>query len=323
MWRIVFGFPLLLFSVQSLGFIFLCKYDGPAYYLSIRKRREAYLSFKYIYKTEDEDGTEFEAFCLEYEKSTKQTKSTKITLKEAFFTDETYVRASWINILDVIFHELVGINVIFQYSTTILDDIFGEDSEGFTAREGTYCITVFNFFASAASIWTINNIGRRRLLLVGHLAMTVIHAAIGTFIIIEFNAGVLLGICAFLVVYQNTSGPVSYTYATETCCDIALGMVILTLYAAILLLSLTTESMMNSALKSQGVFFLFAGVSLIAFVVIYFYLGETMGLSRAEKLGLYVPGGPWGRKLKPGEEFKSPMATPIKKTGYLDAPKRD
>ena len=38
--------------------------------------------------------------------------STKVNLREAFIKDENYVRASWINIANVIFHELAGINVI-------------------------------------------------------------------------------------------------------------------------------------------------------------------------------------------------------------------
>ena len=60
--------------------------------------------------------------------------STKVNLKEAFLTDENYVRASWVNIVNVIFHELAGINVILQYSNTILETILGDSSSGFTPR---------------------------------------------------------------------------------------------------------------------------------------------------------------------------------------------
>ena len=80
-------------------------------------------------------------------------------------------------------------------------------------------------------------------------------------------------------------------------CDIALGMCILVLYLTILVLSLTTEPLMDSALQPQGVFFMFAIFSIIAAIILYFFMGETMGLSKAEKKALYVPGGAWGRKL--------------------------
>ena len=60
--------------------------------------------------------------------------STKVDLREAFLKDENYMRASWINIANVIFHELAGINVILQYSNTILETILGDTSSGFTPR---------------------------------------------------------------------------------------------------------------------------------------------------------------------------------------------
>ena len=69
---------------------------------------------------------------------------------------------------------------------------------------------MINLLAAAMSVYTINNYGRRPLLLWGHSLMTVIHAGIGIFIITEWNVFVLIGICAFLVVYQNTSGPIAY-----------------------------------------------------------------------------------------------------------------
>ena len=70
----------------------------------------------------------------------------------------------------------------------------------------------------------------------------------GIFTIIGFDGGLLAMICCFLLIYQNTSGPVAWLYASETCCDIALGANILVLYSSVLVLSLTTQPLMNSAL---------------------------------------------------------------------------
>ncbi len=106
---------------------------------------------------------------------------------------------------------MAGINVILQYSNVILDNIIGDDdTSGFSARTGTYMISLINLLAAALSVYTINNYGRRPLLLWGHSLMTVIHASIGIFIISGFDVLSLVGICAFLVVYQNTSGPIAY-----------------------------------------------------------------------------------------------------------------
>ena len=126
--------------------------------------------------------------------------SSKVSLSDALCCDENYMRASWVNIINIIFHEFAGINVILQYSNHILETIIG-DSGAFTPRQGTYVISMINFLSAVLSVWTINTFGRRILLLIGHAAMTVIHTAIGIFIITGANVAVLVGISAFLFVY--------------------------------------------------------------------------------------------------------------------------
>mmetsp|Transcript_22111 Transcript_22111/g.29545 ORF Transcript_22111/g.29545 Transcript_22111/m.29545 type:complete len:138 (+) Transcript_22111:903-1316(+) len=137
---------------------------------------------------------------MDFNKSKKLAGASKVTLTDAVCKDENYMRATWVNIINIIVHELAGINVILQYSNTILLDILGEDS-GFTARQGTYVISGINFASVCMSVWTINKFGRRILLILGHTGCAIVHALIGVFIILEWNVGVLLGICAFLFIY--------------------------------------------------------------------------------------------------------------------------
>ena len=42
-------------------------------------------------------------------------------------------------------------------------------------------------------------------------------------------------------------------------------------------------------------------LSIISVLFIYFYVGETKGLSNKQKKSLFIPGGPYGRKLKNGD----------------------
>ena len=172
-----------------------------------------------------------------------------MSLKNAFVKDERYVRASWVNIINIVFHELTGINVILIYSNTILVKIIGDDSSGFTPRQGTYVIGLVNLLSSLVSVFTIKTFGRRFLLLWGHLFITICHFCIGLFIIIDFNYGTLSFICLFLFVYQNSTGPIAWTYAAETCSDITLGVGIYTLWTVVLIETLFTETLMNSALQ--------------------------------------------------------------------------
>jgi hypothetical protein len=51
-----------------------------------------------------------------------------VTLKEAFISDPKYTKATWVNIWNIFFHEMTGINVILLYSNTILRNIIKPDS---------------------------------------------------------------------------------------------------------------------------------------------------------------------------------------------------
>ena len=105
--------------------------------------------------------------------------------------------------------------------------------------------------------------------------------------ILAFDWGVLVGICLFIIIYELTSGPVAWMYAAETCCDMALGICMYTLYLVVFILSLVTEPLMNSKMQPQGVFFMFGIFSAIAAVFMYVYIKETKDLTDKEKKSLY------------------------------------
>ena len=154
-WRILLGLPLIWFTVQELGFLFVIKNDGPSFYLGQKDYDGARDSFEKIYKTLG-DTSHFDRFVAEFEKSKKMQGSSKVSIQQALCKDENYMRATWVNIADIFFHEMTGINVILQYSNTILENIFGDDtSSGFNARTGTYVISWINFLSAGLAVYTI------------------------------------------------------------------------------------------------------------------------------------------------------------------------
>ena len=68
-----------------------------------------------------------------------------------------------------------------------------------------------------------------------------------------------------------------------------LGIALNVLYGVILILSLVTEPLMDSALHPSGVFYLLALFSFIAVFFVYFHFKESKGLTEKEKKSLYVP----------------------------------
>jgi major inositol transporter-like SP family MFS transporter len=178
--------------------------------------------------------------------STISKATSKVTLKEAFCTDERYKKASWINVADITFHELTGINSILIFSNTILATI---TDGGLSPRVGTAIIGFVNFASAASAFLVLQRIGRRPLLIWGHTGIAIAHFAIGVMTILAFDWGILVGICVFIIIYELTSGPVAWMYAAETCCDMSLGICMYTLYFVVFILSLVTEPLMNSKMQ--------------------------------------------------------------------------
>ena len=131
-WRLIFGFPLLLYVIIIFGFMVVIRYDSPTYYVARGDTAKAREVVHQIYKTE---GNEYLASQIVAEIETKLggaaagDHAQRATFKEAYVTDERYVRASWVNFIAMIFHELTAINIIMAFSNTILEDILGTPSE--------------------------------------------------------------------------------------------------------------------------------------------------------------------------------------------------
>ena len=94
--------------------------------------------------------------------------------------------------------------------------------------------------------------------------------------------------------------------------DVGFGVTQIVFNIFLLLQSLFTESLFTF-LGYSGFFYGFGCVMVISVIYFCIYVGETKHLTDKEKKELFVPGGKYGRKLRPGEEQlaepKSPMLT--------------
>lgn len=183
----------------------------------------------------------------------KDTSST--TLKQAL-TDKKYRMGTWVCLMLIFYHEIVGINVVLAYSHTILQRIQDNNKgKGLSPKAGTIIIGVVNFVATAASIPFIANINRKTLLLWGHFFIFIFHMANGIFAIEKMDTWQLVMMNLFLVAYEFSSGTVCWIYIAEAVVDSALGLCVLTLFATVFFLNLFVEFLIDSpSFGSAGVF---------------------------------------------------------------------
>ena len=93
-----------------------------------------------------------------------------------------------------------------------------------------------------------------------------------------------------------TNATVVNVYLVEICTDIAFGSSLVVMQLTILIETMTALKMM-AWLSPEGFFLFYAATSMLGFLFVYFWIGETMHLSEKEKKLLYQPGGEFGRRI--------------------------
>lgn len=96
----------------------------------------------------------------------------------------------------------------------------------------------------------------------------------------------LLTICAYAFLFNVTNATVLNVYLVEICTDIAFGSALVVMQLTILIETMTALRMM-AWLSPEGFFLFYAITSMLGFIFIYFWIGETMQLSEKEKKMLY------------------------------------
>ena len=94
----------------------------------------------------------------------------------------------------------------------------------------------------------------------------------------------------FIIVYQNSSGPVNMLYATETTIDAAFGVCLLVLWATVLILAKICPPLMSEESIGQNkMFSIFSILSLGAALYSYAFIKETKGLTDRAKKEIFMP----------------------------------
>lgn len=224
------------------------------------------------------------------ERSTQKETST-ITLNDALYGPD-YKQSTYVALMVILFHELVGDSAILLYSTEIFKRMESYNTDGssnmISPRTGTIIIGVFNLLAHIPAVYLINRLPRRTLIIGGHIMIAVCHLMIGLFALGDNDWGVILFMVLFIVTTVITNGPIIWLYVSEIVCDAALGLCLSLLWGVILLLSIMTYPLM-AILTPQGVFWLFGLASLGGAWFAKANIRETMHLNDKEKKMLYQP----------------------------------
>ena len=126
----------------------------------------------------------------------------------------------------------------------------------------------------------------RTILVIGYLVLGTLMAIVAILAYFELNTALVFVMMIFLFIFQATSGTYTWVYLGQVACDEGLSIASCVLWTCGLILTIYTNTMFT-AMTPTGVFALFAGCTLVCWLVFSFTLKEIKGLSRDESQVIY------------------------------------
>ncbi|OAQ67873.1 sugar porter (SP) family MFS transporter [Pochonia chlamydosporia 170] len=286
-WRLMLGAPFLP-AVPLMALIFFCP-ESPRWYIKKGRFQDAWRSMAVLRRNEIQVARDIYYISAQLELEREVMGTTNYATRFGqLFTVPRVRRANLAAFTVMIAQQMCGINIIAFYSTSIFEQAFKTDpSPQFKAMIGSFGFGVVNWLFAFPAFFTIDTFGRRSLLLFTFPQMFWTLLAAGLCTLIDPNGSmanartglVCLFVFLFGAFYSPGEGPVPYTYSAEVYplshreTGMSFAVATCLFFAAVLGI---TFPFLLGRLETFGSFALYAGFNLVAFVMIFFWVPETM-----------------------------------------------
>ena len=271
-WRWMFGLGAVPSVLFFLGVLWLP--ESPRWLLKVNQNKKAE---KILHKIGGEDFASYTMNNI----GLSPTSGLKLSYKAVF---EKAVRpAVFIGIGLAVFQQFCGINVVFNYTSTIFESVGANlDRQLFE----TVSIGVVNLIFTIVAMWQVDRLGRRPLMLFGSLVLSILYV----FLAIALKAGASAQLVSVLVLlaiasYATSLAPVTWVLISEIFPNqirgVATSVAVVSLWAAYFILVFTFP-VLAKTLGAYGPFWLYAAICLMGFFFIKSKVRETKGRTLEE-----------------------------------------
>ncbi len=185
-----------------------------------------------------------------------------------------------IGVILAVFQQWCGINVIFNYA----EEVFRDAGYGVSSIMFNIVITgIVNLLFTFVAIYSVDQLGRRALMLVGAAGLTVIYALLGTGYYLESRGiHMLILVVAAIGCYAMSLAPVTWVVISEIFPNrirgAAMAISVFALWVGCTALTFSFP-ILREYLGAHGVFWLYGMICLMGFIFILRVLPETKGKS--------------------------------------------
>ncbi|UCS93378.1 sugar porter family MFS transporter [Echinicola marina] len=188
-----------------------------------------------------------------------------------------------LGIVLAIFQQWCGINVIFNYA----EEIFS--SAGYSVGDMLFNIVItgsVNLVFTLMAMRTVDNWGRKKLMLFGSGALAIIYFVLGLSYFLGWTGlPILVLVISAIAVYAMSLAPITWVVLSEIFPNrvrgLAMSIATFSLWVASFVLTFTFP-LLNSELGAYGTFWVYSGISVLGFLFIREKLPETKGKSLEE-----------------------------------------
>ena len=276
-WRWMFGLGAIPSFFFLLGVMLLP--ESPRWLLKAGKSGKAE---QILLKIGDQDSVQVTMQSIEASLKGK----TKQSLRDVFA--KAVRPAVVVGITLAVFQQLCGINVVFNYTSTIFESVGANlDMQLFE----TVAIGIVNLAFTVLAMWQVDKLGRRPLMLIGSISLSVLYIVIALLLQNKASSGLIsLSVLAAISVYATSLAPVTWVLISEIFPNqirgTATSAAIVSLWIAYFILVFTFP-ILAKKLGTYGPFWLYSGICLFGFFFIKSKVKETKGKTLEELEGLF------------------------------------
>lgn len=206
----------------------------------------------------------------------------QVTLGELWKTG--FKKALIIGVILAILSQITGINVIMYYAPEIFKQT-GADTESSFLQ--TIIVGAINFLMTLVAIKYVDQVGRKKLLLIGSFGMAICLLIVGACFHFEVSQAwiILLAILSYISFFAISLGPLTFVVVSEIFPNQvrgrAMSVAIFFLWLSVYIVSQTFPMLLESV-GAAYTFWIYMILSAIAFLFVWKYIPETKGKSLEE-----------------------------------------